>query len=56
MSKPEDYVWSWVTGGFKGIFGLIELWLREGVPPTPDVKINLIKIRDRLTEIIERLP
>jgi hypothetical protein len=54
--KPEDYVWSWVTNGFKGIFGLIELWLANGVPPTADVKINLIKIRDRLNAIIEKMP
>lgn len=53
---PEAYIWLWVTKGFDGVIGMINNWLTQGVPPSSELKTNLISVRDRLTELIEKLP
>lgn len=56
MKPPEGYVWLWVVKGFDGLFGMIEKWLQQGTPPTPELKRGLTTVRDRLTQVIEKLP
>ena len=53
---PEAYIWLWVTQGFDGVISMIDNWLTQGVPATPDLKINLTQVRDRLTALINKLP
>lgn len=55
MKTPEQYIWLWATKGFEGITALVEKYLGIGVPPTNELRVELMKYRDRLNAILERI-
>lgn len=52
---PEAYIWLWVTKGFDGIFGMIEGWLTQGVPPSEELRKGLESAKARLDALLARL-
>lgn len=50
------YIWIWVVKGFSGIFGMIEEWLAQGVPPTAELRSGLEAAKARIEAILAKLP
>jgi hypothetical protein len=57
MTPPNpNQIWFWAVKGFEGLFSLLEKWVSQGVPTTPELKQGLENVRDRLNQLISRLP
>lgn len=56
VRPPEGYVWLWVIKGFDGLFSMIDKWIAQGTPVTPELKAGLRSVRDRIDETLKKLP
>lgn len=55
MRPIEEMVWPWVMNGFKGLTGMINHYLKDGLPPTDYLRTKLVVVRDEINAILERI-